>query len=329
MEHLFRTVMPVKKSPAMISHRTALLCIGSCFARHIGMRLETNRFPVTCNPTGILFNPLSIEITLRRLLENRRFGKEDLVFRDDCWHGFEHHSDFSGSDRDLVLASMNESFDRAAEAFCRADVLMLTFGTAAVYRHVQTDRVVANCHKMPHTEFERRLVPSAEIAGLYKKLFADLLARRPELRIVLTVSPVRHLRDDPHENSVSKARLIDAVFELESQFKQVSYFPAWEIMMDDLRDYRFYDEDMVHPNIVATEYIWERFYESAIADRSREFIREFEPVVKAMQHRIQDKDSSTARSFMARHREFVAVLKDRYPEIDLTPAMEYFSRSGS
>jgi hypothetical protein len=329
MEQLFRTVVPVRKLPVMISHRTGLLCIGSCFAEHIGERLKTYRFPVTYNPTGILFNPLSIESALRRLLEKRRFGKEDLVFFNDRWHGFDHHSDFSGSDRDRVLTTMNDSFDRATETLSRADVLMLTFGTAAVYRHVRTDRVVANCHKMPHTEFERRLVPSVEIADRYKKIIADLLALRPELRIVLTVSPVRHLRDDPHENSVSKARLIDAVFDLESRFKQVSYFPAWEIMMDDLRDYRFYDEDMAHPNTIATKYIWERFRESAIADRSREFIREFEPVVQAMAHRLQDRNSPSARSFIARHRESVAILKDRYPEIDLTPVAEYFSPSGS
>ena len=328
MERFFRTVVPVKKLPAIISHRTGILCLGSCFAEHIGERLDTYRFPVTCNPTGILFNPLSIECALRRLLKKQRFVQEDLVFFNDCWHGFDHHSDFSGGDKDRVLVTMNESFDRATEALSRADVLMLTFGTAAVYRHVRTDRVVANCHKLPHAEFERRIVPSAAIVDLYSKLIMDLLAKRPKLRIVLTVSPVRHLRDDPHENSVSKARLIDAVFELETRFKQVCYFPAWEIMMDDLRDYRFYDEDMAHPNTIATGYIWERFCESAIAGRSRDFMGEFEPVVKAMQHRIQDRDSSAARSFMSRHRELVTILKDRYPEIDLTPAAEYFSRSG-
>jgi hypothetical protein len=318
-------VVPVKKSPAMISHRTALLCIGSCFAQHIGTRLETNRFPVTCNPAGILFNPLSIEITLRRLLEKRRFGRKDLVFWSDRWHGFEHHSDFSGSDRDRVLAAMNESFDRAAETLCRAGVLMLTFGTAAVYRHVQTDRVVANCHKMPHADFERRLVPSAEIAERYKKLFADLLAQRPELRIVLTVSPVRHLRDDPHENNVSKARLIDAVFDLESQFKQVSYFPAYEIMMDDLRDYRFYNEDMAHPNDVATAYIWERFCESCVCEESRAFMSAYEPVVQAMAHRVTDPGSAAAREFARGNLDRLQMLGRGWPGIDLRAAADHFA----
>lgn len=325
MEQIFRTVVPVKKLPVMISHRTEILCIGSCFAQHIGERLTTFRFPVMCNPTGILFNPLSIESALRRLLEKRRFGKEDLVFFNDCWHGFDHHSDFSGSDRDRVLATMNESFDRATETLSRADVLMLTFGTAAVYRHVRTDRVVANCHKMPHTEFERRLVPSAEIVDRYKKIIADLLALRPELRIVFTVSPVRHLRDDPHENSVSKARLIDAVFDLESRFKQVSYFPAYEIMMDDLRDYRFYNEDMAHPNDVATAYIWERFCESAIASRSREFIREFEPVVQAMAHRVTDPGSAAAREFAQGNLDRLRMLGRAWPGIDLRAATDHFA----
>ena len=325
MEQLFRTVVSVKKLPVMISHRTALLCLGSCFAERIGERLETYHFPVTCNPTGILFNPLSIECALRRLLENRRFGREDLFFSHDRWHGFEHNSDFSGSDRDLALAYMNESFDRAVETLWHADVLMLTFGTAAVYRHVQTDRVVANCHKLPQAEFERSLVRSATIVDLYNKLFTDLLARHPDLRIVITVSPVRHLRDDPHENSVSKARLIDAVFELESRFKQVSYFPAYEIMMDDLRDYRFYDKDMAHPNDLATGYIWERFCESCICEESFTFMSAYEPVVQAMAHRVTNPGSEAAREFAQGNLDRLQELGRAWPGIDLRAVNDHFT----
>ena len=325
MEQPFRTVVPIKKLPVLISHRTVLLSVGSCFAERIGALLQTYRFPVTNNPTGVLFNPLSIEHALRRLLENRRFGPEDLFFHQDRWHGFEHHSDFNGSDRDLVLKAMNESFDRAIEALLRANALMLTFGTAAVYRHVRTDRVVANCHKLPHTEFERRLVSAAEIVDKYTRLFADLLANRPDLRIVLTVSPVRHLRDDSHENSVSKARLIDAVFELESRFKQVSYFPAYEIMMDDLRDYRFYDRDMAHPNDLATGYIWERFCESCVCEESRAFMSKYEPVVQAMAHRVTGPKSAAAREFAQMNIDRLRELGRAWPGIDVRPAEDHFS----
>ncbi|MBN1131018.1 MAG: GSCFA domain-containing protein [Chitinispirillaceae bacterium] len=328
MKRLFRTVVPTQRLRPPISHMKHVFCIGSCFARNIGGSLETFRFPSLCNPTGILFNPLSIEIAIRRLLEKKRFDYCDLFFHNGRWHSFDHHSSYDGNDRDVTLAAINESFDRAADRFPRTDVLMLTFGTAVVFRHRTTDRVVANCHKLPQVEFERQLVPTMEIAALYTSLIADLLALRPGLRIILTVSPVRHLRDDPHENSVSKARLIEAVFDLESRFEQVYYFPAWEIMMDELRDYRFYAEDMAHPAGIAVEYIWEKFCEACIADRSLEFIREYEPVLKAMQHRIQEPDTAPVHEFLARHIGLISSLRKKYPEIDLSPAVDHFARSG-
>ncbi|MBN1131030.1 MAG: GSCFA domain-containing protein [Chitinispirillaceae bacterium] len=324
----FRTVIPVARLTPPLSHTSHLLGIGSCFAEHIGNRLESYRFISLCNPTGTLFNPLSIEILIRRLLENKRFSEKDLLFHDGRWHGFEHHSTFSGSDPESVLHGMNESFDRAVSVMKNADYLMLTFGSAAFYRHLNTERIVANCHKIPGSAFERTLTSSIEIADLYRRLFTDLLSRRPGLRIILTVSPVRHLRDDPHENSVSKARLIDAVHELESSFTQVYYFPAWEIVMDELRDYRFYAEDMAHPGETAIAYIWQRFCESCIDERSASFIKAFEPVLSAMGHRIQNPDTPSARAFFERMRKTVAGLMDRYPETDLTQAAGYFSPSG-
>jgi hypothetical protein len=325
MEQSFRTVVPVKQLPILLEHRTSCISIGSCFAEHIGSRLAAFCFPVICNPSGILFNPLSIELLLRRLLDRRLFSVEDLVFHDGRWHGFEHHSDFSGSDRDRVLGAMNTSFVRAADALARAGFLLLTFGTAALYRHVPSGRLVANCHKIPAAAFERRLATAEEIVAVYKTFIAGLLSRRPHLKILLTVSPVRHLRDDPRENSVSKARLIDASFALEAHFKEVSYFPAWEIMMDELRDYRFYTEDMAHPNETAIAYIWERFCEGCIAPRSREFMRAYEPIVKAMRHQVTDRGSAATREFATGNLAYLQELRRAWLEIDLRPALDYFT----
>jgi hypothetical protein len=324
----FRTVIPVARLTPPVSHTSSLLSIGSCFAEHLGKRLESYCFFSLCNPTGTLFNPLSIETLVRRLLENKRFGEKDLLFHDGRWHGLEHHSKFSGGDPDSVLHVMNESFDRAVNAMKNADYLMLTFGSAAFYRHLKTERIVANCHKAQGSAFERTMASSIEIADRYRRLIADLLLQRPGLKIIMTISPVRHLRDDPHENSVSKARLIDAVYELESAFSQVYYFPAWEIMMDDLRDYRFYAEDMAHPGETAIRYIWQRFCESCIDDRSVAFIKDYELVLNAMNHRLQNPNSPPARAFFERMQETIAGLKDRYPEIDLTQAAGFFSQPG-
>jgi hypothetical protein len=325
MEPSFRTVVPIPRLSAPISHASRVLCFGSCFAEHIGARLDDYRFKACCNPTGILFNPLSIESAIRRIAGKKRFDGSDLFFHHDQWHGFDHHSAFSGVDQDAVLRGMNERFDGAAGALSHADLLMLTFGTAVVYRHLKRDRVVANCHKLPQTDFERRLVSSSEIASLYRKLIADLLVLHPGLRVILTVSPVRHLRDDPVENSVSKARLIDAVHDLTSECDRIHCFPAYEIMMDELRDYRFYAEDMAHPSGIAIDYIWNRFCDGCIADRSKAFIAGYEPVRRAMQHRIGDPASGRTRAFLTFQRYAIEQLRQKYPEIDLQPAIDYFS----
>jgi hypothetical protein len=324
MDELFRSVIPVRENSPKISHDSAVVCAGSCFAEHIGLRLERFRFASICNPTGILFNPLSIEQMLRRCLERKPFDRGDLFFHDGRWRSFSHHSDFSGSDPGEALSAMNESAAKASAMLQKADFLILTFGTAAVYFHKQLGRVVANCHRVPQAEFERRLLSSDEIVTPYRRLFRDLLAARPGLRIILTVSPVRHLRDDPHENAVSKGRLLDAAFRLGQEFNQVYYFPAYEIMMDELRDYRFYGPGMAHPADTAVEYIWKKFCTACVAQRSLDFIRDFGPIARALEHRIQAPGSPAADEFVRSMVSTIGRLQKSYPEISLDAVQEFF-----
>ena len=317
MTSLFRTVIPVKKSPSPITHKSTIVSVGSCFAESMGSLLETYRFHCIVNPAGVLFNPSSMADLLDRLMRNEPFRKTDLFPHQGVWKSFSHHSRFADSDPARALDSMNASFIKAAPALKRADILMLTFGTAAVYFHKDLKKIVANCHRLPHDDFERRLLSVDEIAARYKDLFSQLFEKNPVLRCILTVSPVRHLRDDPHENSVSKARLMAAVYELEKLFPEsVYYFPAYEIMMDELRDYRFYEADMAHPNETASTYIWERFCEACVAERSLSFIKDYGPILKSKEHRVRNEGSAETEEFLNSLKSKIDELKSRYPEID-------------
>lgn len=318
MTSLFRTVVPVKKSLAPITHKSTILSIGSCFAETIGTLLATHRFRCMVNPSGILFNPGSIADLLERLMRKEPFDRDDLFLHQGVWKSFSHHSHFAGSDPVQTLGSMNGSFLTSASAIDNLDFLMVTFGTAAVYFHKDLKKIVANCHRLPHDTFERRLLSIDEIVARYTGMFSSLFEKKPSLQCILTVSPVRHLRDDPHENSVGKSRLIAAVYELEQLFpRNIGYFPAYEIMMDELRDYRFYDADMAHPNDLAITYIWEQFCKARIEERSVSFIREFEPIVKSKEHRINNKNSAETIEFLKDLKVKIDALRKRFPEIDI------------
>jgi hypothetical protein len=316
MTAAFRTIVPVRRCAAPISHVSTILCLGSCFAEHIGDLLFANRFRAVCNPTGPLFNPASIAAALRRLHKGKDYSSDEIFRHEGLWKSFDHHSRFAGSDPGATLAAMNRAFEPAASQIQRLDCLIVTFGTAAVFYHKEQKRIVANCHKLPHDRFERRLLTIDEIVAEYRELFSFLLADRPSLSIVMTVSPVRHLRDDPHENLVSKSRLIAAIDELERSFPALYYFPAYEIMMDELRDYRFYDADMAHPNATAVNYIWEKFCEACVVDRSREFMQAFESVRAALGHRIERPESDSAEKFGDGIREKIEDLRQQFPEVN-------------
>lgn len=266
----FRTIVPCEKLQHQISHRDKILLLGSCFAENIGHLLVAHKFNVKINPTGILYNPVSIADALQTMSDRYQYTVND-IFRDgNLWHSFRHHSRFSHTDPELCIDGINRELKAGAEQLHRASWLLVTFGTAYVYSLRETGKVVANCHKLPASLFDRRRVGVDEMIRGWIPLIERLSDSNPELRIMFTVSPIRHLRDGAHENQLSKSVLLLFVDELCRMYPdRCIYFPSYEIVMDELRDYRFYDAGMTHPNEQAIRYIWERFPKRVSLKRPR------------------------------------------------------------
>lgn len=251
------TPVQVPRTPFRVDFSTGIVCLGSCFAEEVGGRLQMADFHVEVNPYGPLYNPASVALALRRLVEDQEIVASDLVQHEGLWHSWHHHGRFSRLTAEECLAVCNERIHQAHRALGEASLLMITFGSAWIFE--REGQVVANCHKLPSAEFVRRRMTVEEIVALWKPLLETLRVYYPALTILLTVSPIRHMADGAHGNQLSKSTLLLAVDELVSTQHNVHYFPAYEIVLDELRDYRFYDPDMAHPSSLAVDVVWERF----------------------------------------------------------------------
>ena len=267
--HLEFTPRPFK---VKISHQHNLMLIGSCFTGQIGTKLAAHKFSVLDNPNGILFNPVSIVKSVTSYIENRQYTESDLFYQNESWNSWEHHSRFSNPDKQTCLTGINESQTGGYEFLKNADWLLITLGSAFVYE-LENNAVVANCHKVPTDKFTKRLLTEAEVFEGLQLMIEKTLAFNPGINIIFTISPVRHLRDGFVENNRSKAILIQAVHQLVEKNTDCFYFPAYELVIDDLRDYRFFAEDMVHPNYAATNYVWEKFIATCIDDPSQQLMK--------------------------------------------------------
>ena len=325
MNDIFRTAVSVPRSAAPISHNSSVLMLGSCFSEHIGTRLQENHFRTCCNPSGILFNPLSIAAALKQVHSASPFTKEELFYHQELWRSFDHHTSFAHPDPDETLQQINSSFQHAVHMCSNLTTLVLTFGTAFVFYSKDQNRVVANCHKLPSEQFERHLLTPEEIFTAVKESIDPLLLSHPALQIIVTLSPVRHLRDNAHENQISKAHLMTAIYKLEQCFPQVFYFPAYEIMMDELRDYRFYAADMVHPNETAIEYIWNSFRTACISENSNLFIDTYRSILTSSKHRVQFPSLEITRRFAQSRLELLHDLQAKFSDIDLSHHKAYFT----
>lgn len=298
------------------SHR--LMLLGSCFATHIGMRLSEAKFRCDVNPYGVLYNPLSISTALREMLAGKVYTSSDLYFHQGCWHSPMHHGDFSAVSPQEVLSRINCRLERAAEEVDGLDFLLLTWGTAWVYEDRRTGCVVGNCHKLPESNFRRRKLSVGEIVSDMVSLLSGLLARNDRLQVVLTVSPIRHVRDGLHENQLSKATLLLAAEQVEAAFcGRVFYFPAYELLMDELRDYRFYADDLVHPSELAVRYVWERFTEWCLSSEALQAMEEYEVVHKALKHKPLHPESEEYKRFLEQIMLKIERLNGKYPYFDL------------
>ena len=288
---------PVNIQPVsfQLTYKDVMMSMGSCFSDNIGHRLQEAFFPIKVNPFGVLFNPASIAISLNRIMESTLYTENELVFQDEIWHSMAHHGSFSREDKAETLHCINQTLQETREHLKSTRVLLLTFGTAWVYE--RDGEVVANCHKLPAKQFVRRRMSVEEIVEQYTTLIHRLTNLKPELKIIFTVSPVRHVKDGLHENLLSKAILLMAIEALCKQFSNVHYFPAYEIMIDELRDYRFYAEDMTHPNPQAVQYIWERFCATYMDKFTNTLVEQAEHIQRKLNHRSLYPHSPQAQNF--------------------------------
>ncbi|KAA6346245.1 hypothetical protein EZS27_006216 [termite gut metagenome] len=306
-----------------INHSHQLLLIGSCFAENIGVLLTTSKFHCDINPFGILYNPLSISTALRDILKEKNYTIDDLFCYHGEYHSFMHHSSFSSSLPSDCLAAINTRLQGAQQEIGRLNHLLITFGTAWVYTLQATGRVAGNCHKLPDSEFERHCLEPDEIVADYISLVNELFLRNPQLHIWFTVSPIRHIKDGMHGNQLSKATLLLAVDRLQQHFSgHIHYFPAYEIVMDELRDYRFYADDMTHLSSLAVQYIWERFASVCFSSETQQLIKECEGIRKALAHEPRRGDSEEYRSFLEQIVLKIKRLTEKYPNLDVEKELE-------
>ncbi len=315
----FRTEIKIEPSPHPIRHEQPILTIGSCFAQNIGELLQEHFFTVQVNPFGVLYNPLSIAQALFQIIDKQELQPGDLFFHQGLWHSFSHHSSLSHPDKTQVLLQINKAILNAHDFLQKADWLLLTFGTAFVYFHLPEDKPVANCHKLPEKEFRRELLSVEHLAAPFKTLWQKLRDFNPALKIILSVSPIRHIRDGLIENQRSKATLHLLIQELQKMQPELIYFPSYEILMDDLRDYRFYEANLTHPNALAIQYIWEKFDQMFFTQETRDTLKQFTRLRAALNHKVQHPGSENHRQFLQTTLQLIENLERQFPYAPLSP----------
>ena len=320
---LFRTLVSIPVSEKRIFYSSRVMLMGSCFSEYMGNHLSEARFKTDNNPFGTVYNPLSVKRGLKRLLNPVEYAPENLFLYESVWYSFDHHSRFSDMNREVCLSRINERLNLSAANLKDADFIFITFGTSYVYQLKSSGEVVSNCHKLPGSKFHRRRITIDEIVSEYNSLLQELWVINPNLQVVFTVSPIRHWKDGPHDNQLSKAILLLAIDEICKAHKQTFYFPSYELMMDDLRDYRFYDEDMLHPNKTGTHYIWQRFKECFMGSDTIMLMKEVEKVVQARSHKPFNPGSEAFQAFVRQFYDKIQYLKEQY-KIDLSEEENYF-----
>jgi len=331
-----------RKIQPQINYRHKIFLIGSCFTEHIGNALEELKFSVLQNPNGILFDPASVCKSLVSYIENRRYTEGDLFRLNEVWNSWEHHSRFSNIDSDACLQYINESQQRAHAFLKEADWVVITLGSSFSYHltelakpesgtlkeagHFAAGLPVANCHRAPAQWFNKHLLGIDETVAMLDNTYHRLLRFNPKLNIIFTVSPVRHIRDGVIENNRSKARLLESVHHLVNKFNRLYYFPAYELVIDVLRDYRFYDIDLVHPNYMATEFVLEKFIAASMDEEAEKLIPEIKKIVTARKHKAFQPETKAHLQFLRSHFEKANQLQAKYPFLDLKNELIYFSQ---
>lgn len=309
----FRTQIPIKKTRSPIDYYSKIMSLGSCFAVNMSEKLDYFKFQNSCNPFGILFHPLAIEKLISYAVEKKIFTEADIFFHNERWHFYNAHSDLSNADPIELLAVLNGIIQSTQKQLTEVTHVIITYGTAWVYRNIESNEIVANCHKVPQKQFEKQLLSTDVIHNSIQKTIDLIQSINPEAKIIFTVSPVRHIKDGFVENQWSKSSLIAAIQQILNPKSEIlNYFPSYEIMMDELRDYRFYAEDMLHPNQVAIDYIWKRFKETNILETALATMEEVEIIQKSLSHKPFNPNSKSHQKFEAKLRDKIAKLGSQY-----------------
>ena len=315
----FTTPVELPCGTLEISHKSKLMLIGSCFANNIGSALLDKKFNVDVNPFGVQYNPLSIATVLTRIVDGTLFNANspEIFEHNGKWHSILHHSDFSRNSKEALIECINERLLRAHRAIKECDTIIITLGTAYAYTRNSDNAVAGNCHKLPGSCFTRSLLGIEEIVSKISSILQRIIAMSPKARFIFTVSPIRHLRDGAHDNQKSKATLLLAIDKIVQAFpSNVTYFPSYEIMMDELRDYRFYADDMLHPSTKAIEYIWECFDKCYFSEATRALNIKTSEIARGLGHKPFDPESATYKHFVAQLLQKIETIEKEHPYID-------------
>lgn len=311
----FRTQISISEFSNKIDYNSKIGCLGSCFSEHIANRFNFFKFDVVSNPFGILFSPTAIEKIVSKAVYEEQFAEDDIFYFNDQWQSFDVHSCLNQVEKDNYLLGLNQRLVKLKNTIENASHFFVTYGSAWVYRLKETNELVANCHKVPQREFDKELLTAKAIIRSIDNTVRLLHSINPDMQVIFTISPVRHLKDGFVENQRSKSNLIRAVHELVNNQERLSYFPSYEIVMDELRDYRFYEEDMVHPNKLAVDYIWEQLVKVMLTEESFRLMKEVETIQKMKSHKPINPTSQTYTMFLENLNRRIEELKKINPSI--------------
>ncbi len=313
----FTTKIPVQKSNFPIDYDSKVMLLGSCFAENMGKKFAYFKFQATTNPFGIIFNAVSLEKLIRRAVENRTFTENDIFFHNDLWHCYEVHSELSNSDKDAFLESLNDIIRSTNKQLNDSTHIIITLGTSWVYRNIETNEIVANCHKVPQKQFTKEFLSIHQTEESLQSIISLIHSVNPNCNFIFTVSPVRHIKDGFTENTLSKAHLIAAIHKTITNHKShITYFPSYEIMMDELRDYRFYAEDMLHPNALAIDYIWEQLTSVYCTELTHSIMKEIDSIQKGLAHRPFNPTTQSHQSFLEQLNSKIQEIKKQLPHLN-------------
>ena len=310
----FTTKIPLAKSNNPINYNSKIVSLGSCFAENMAEKFEYFKFQNTVNPFGIIFNVVSIEKLIFRSIHKQYFIEKNIFFHNESWHCYEVHSELSNPNKEEFLENLNELIDSTNKKITESTHIIITLGTAWVYKNIETNEIVANCHKVPQKQFTKELLSIETIQKSLQNIITLITEVNKEAKFILTVSPVRHIKDGFAENTLSKSHLISALQQIVNyQLSIVNYFPSFEIMMDELRDYRFYAEDMLHPNQTAIDYIWIQFFQNYIDEKEFATMQQVCDIQKGLHHKPFNSESDSHQEFLSKIRDKITKLVVKYP----------------